>query len=641
MKNRWKELFGKYGKKGIIILVIAILCSFLGECVWNLDVLKLSAEERGVHTLALEELYTEGFQYENGTLVMTGQPAMIRLDNSYSYISKLEYTYEYGYDFTAVIRIYPTAEAEEQQSFVDMADGNNRLVTCSEVKLEQGFDHADLIFPEGIEGITITGVAYDNSFHMSGRRILATATCIGLLLFVILCSEIGETRLEYAYLVIGLTTCVTMLVTFPAQKVSWDEAYHFRHAYELGLGTQRILSPEVQYYGSDDEVATLLYPRAAAEFNSLEAGLNESDIYHTTGEGTVVIKSGFAALNDIGHIASAVGIGFARLFHMPLTAVYRMGKLFNALLYLGVTSFAIRRMKSGKRLMTALALMPTPLFLASSYSYDATLNAFVLLGLAYMLSEFVERESYISWKSYGIFIGSMFIASGIKMLYAPLLLLVLFLPKKKFRNTKTMLLMKIGILVVCGALLGAMLLPTLLQPSGVASDTRGGDTSTAGQLAVIFGNPLGYAKLLVMQIVSSGVDFTLGNGIYGTMAHYGYFPFGGYITVFMTFMVLTDVPETGYAFRKRERIGMLAIAALIICFIWTAMYISFTPVGAGTINGVQGRYFIPIILPLMLAIQPAGIENRIPPRIYHAITLGVPVLLSYSVVVYKVLGNAS
>lgn len=641
MKGQWKETIRSYWKKGIIILAAAVLISFLGECVWNLDVLRLPAEERGVHTLELENLYAEGFQCENGTLVMTGQTGRIRLDNSYSYVSKLEYTYEYGYDFTAVIRIYPTADSEEQQNYIDMADGNNRLVTHSEVTLTQGFDHADLIFSEGMEGIAITGIAYDNSFHMSGRRMLATASCAGLILFIILCSQVGEKRLEYAYFFIGLTTCVTIIVTFPAQKVSWDEAYHFRHAYELGLGTQRILSPEVQYYGSDDEVATLLYPRTAEEFNSLEAGLNASDIYHATQEGTQTIRSGFAALNDIGHIGSAVGIGIARLFRMPLTVVYRMGKLFNAILYLVVTFFAIRRMRTGKRLMTALALMPTPLFLAASYSYDATLNAFVLLGLAYMLSEFTERESCISWKSYGIFIGSIFIASAIKMLYAPLLLLVLFLPRKKFRDTKTMVFMKTGILIVCGALLGAMLLPTLLHPSGVASDTRGGDTSTAGQLAVIFGNPLGYAKLLIMQILGSGVDFTLGNGIYGTMAHYGYFPFGGYIAVFMSFMVLTDVPKPEYSFRLRERIEMLAVAALIVCFVWTAMYISFTPVGANTINGVQGRYFIPIILPLMLAIQPARVENRIPNRIYHAVTLGVPVLCSYAIIVYKVLGNAS
>ena len=199
--------------------------------------------------------------------------------------------------------------------------------------------------------------------------------------------------------------------------------------------------------------------------------------------------------------------------------------------------------------------------------------------------------------------------------------------------------MKFGILLVCAILLSVMLLPTLLTPANVEADSRGGATSTSGQLSVIFGNPLGYAKLLLLQIVTYAVDFTAGNGIYGTMAHYGYFPFSGFITVLCTFVVLTDTSEQGL--RRRDRILVAGIVFLIVCFIWTAMYISFTPVGADTINGVQGRYFIPVILPLLLLFQTRRIENHIPPRIYNAIVLTAPVLFTYTVVIYKVVANCS
>ncbi len=639
MKQVSKETWKKYGKKAVIILLISVVLSLLAEVVWNLDILTIEKAGRGIRMIPMEQLYTEGFDYENGVLKMTGTQGVILIDTPCSYVNKLEYTYQYGYDFTAIVRIHPTADAAETQSFIDIADGNNRILTTSEVKVEQSFDHVDLIFPEGIEGIEIHSISYDNSFHLSGRRMLAVGSCIALILFILLCGDIIEKRLEYGFLAVGLTTCIAMVFTFPAQKVSWDEAFHFRHAYEIGLGYPVVLSPEVQYYGDDGAVASLLYPRTAQEFNSLEAGLNQSNLYDKDGEENQIKQTGFAALNDVGHIASAVGITIARLFHFPLTTVYRFGKLFNALLYIGVVFFAIRRAKIGKGLLTTVALMPTPLFLASSYSYDATLNAFAFLGLSYLLSEFAERDSKITWKRYAVIMGAIFIASCIKLLYAPLFLLLLFLPKEKFKDKKTMYLMKLGILAVCGVLLAIMLLPTLLTPSQVEADSRGGATSTGGQLAVIFGNPVGYAKLLVMQILYSAVDFTVGNGIFGTFAHYGYFPFSGFFTVLMVFMAVTDTDHG--KLRIRERIGILAVVMLIVCFIWTAMYISFTPVGAATINGVQGRYFIPVVIPLLLALQSGQVENRIPKRIYYSIALGGPMLLTYSVILYKVLANAS
>ena len=107
----------------------------------------------------------------------------------------------------------------------------------------------------------------------------------------------------------------------------------------------------------------------------------------------------------------------------------------------------------------------------------------------------------------------------------------------------------------------------------------------------------------------------------------------------MVFLTLTDVAKD--TLRIRERVVILGLVGIIVAFIWTAMYISFTPVGAASINGVQGRYFVPILLPLLLALQTTHIENHIPRAVYHRIVVGVPMLLTYSVILYKVFVNAS
>lgn len=633
MESSIRKKYVQNAIKAAIIICVSVLIGFAAELVFNFKVMRLDEGNKGVTVISMEGLYTEGFELRGGKLVMTGDAGRIRIDKSSNYVSKLGYTYSLGKDFNSAVRIYPTADAEAEGSFIDILDRNNRALTCSEVKIDNSVSYIDIIFAEDAKGIEISSISYDNAFNLSGRRMAAVITFSLIALFLIFYIRIVENRLEYAFLAVGFLTCIAMVFTFPAQKVSWDEAYHFNHSYRMGLGNDIVITPEVKYYGDDNAVATLMFPQTEAEFDGIEDYMDSSRIYDKNAEENEVVKGSFGKLSDVGHIAGALGISIARLLRMPLSVVYLFGKIFNVLLYVIVTFFAIKRAKVGKRLLTLAALMPTTLFLASVYSYDATLNAFAFLGLSYILSELAEKDRLITWKSYIIFVVSMFIVCVIKMVYAPLLLLLLALPNEKFKDKKTKYIMKYGIFILCIAVVIVMVLPMLLNPSATG-DSRGGATSGSGQLQHIFGNPVGYAKILLLSIVSSTVDFTVGNGIFGTFAHYDFFPFGGYITVLTVFVALTDTPREKKLGTKLKLL-MAAVVFIVVCFIWTAMYISFTPVGNPGINGVQGRYFLPVVIPLLLLFNTDRIQNNIPDRWYNLVALCAPVLITYSMVAYK------
>lgn len=633
MDNAVKKKYIQNVIKAVIIVVAAVLIGFAAELVFNFKVMRLDKDNRGVIGISMEGLYTEGFTLRGENLVMTGDAGRIRIDKSSDYVNKLEYTYSFGKDFNSAVRVYPTADAEAAGSFIDILDRNNRALKCSEIRIDNSVSYIDIVFSEEAKGIEISSISYDNSFNLSGRRMAAVITFLLIALFLIFYIRVVENRLEYAFLVVGFLTCIAMVFTFPAQKVSWDEAYHFNHSYRMGIGNDIVITPEVRYYGDDNAVATLMFPQTEAEFDGIEDYMDESRIYDKNDAKNEVVKGSFSKLSDVGHIASALGISIARLFRLPLSAVYLFGKIFNVLLYVIVTFFAIKRAKVGKRLLTLVALMPTTLFLASVYSYDATLNAFAFLGFSYILSELAEKDRLMTWKSYIIFVVSMFIVCAVKMVYAPLLLLLLALPNEKFKDKKTKYIMKYGIFILCIAVVIVMILPMLLNPSATG-DSRGGATSGSGQLQHIFGNPVGYAKILLLSIVSSAVDFTVGNGIFGTLAHYDFFPFGGYITVLTVFVALTDTPREKKLGTKLKLL-MAAVVFVIVCFVWTAMYISFTPVGNPGINGVQGRYFMPVVLPLLLLFNTDKLQNNIPDRWYNLIVVCAPVLITYSMVAYK------
>ena len=66
--------------------------------------------------------------------------------------------------------------------------------------------------------------------------------------------------------------------------------------------------------------------------------------------------------------------------NLPFSAVFALGKFGNLLMYVIVMFWAIRLAKNRKLLLAFVAMLPTPLFLASSYTYDSVVFSFITLG---------------------------------------------------------------------------------------------------------------------------------------------------------------------------------------------------------------------------------------------------------------------
>lgn len=629
-----KDIIINNYKKMLIILAVAIAVGLLGEVFFNLKSFTVPDSEKGKISIALDSLETDGFQLVDGKLVMTGDTSIIKFRKTLTHVCRFEYTYTMGKDYHATIRYYPSEQNLEDGNYIAMYDGNNRAFTTSESNIDSPVAQIEVIFESDAKGVVIEDVSIDNSFNFSHRRMLAVSLIVIIVMFLILYRDLVGRKIEYGFLMVAFCSCIALIYTFPAQKVSWDEAYHFNMAYNMGIGGDRIVTPETAYFGSEDAVSTLMYPLSEVEFDSIEDYMDSSNLYDKDDRDNQVVKAQFGRISNIGHLPSSIGISIGRLFKLPLSDLYYLGKLFNALTYIAITFLAIRKITVGKRMLTAIALMPTLLFLASVYSYDAVLNAVVFLGLAYYFSELTDRDKYMSWKSFVIFVATIGVASAIKMVYAPLFLLLLTLPKEKFKDKKSMIIMKYGIFIACIAVVAVMIVPLLLNPS-TRGDSRGGAVDAGGQLAFIFGQPLSYAKILVGNILSTGSRYLIGDGIFGTMAHYSNIKYGGYISIFLAFVIITDSSEHRLSLKLKSFLAVVVL--VVVCFVWTALYISYNPVGSLTINGVQGRYFIPITLLLYLIINTDKIKNEINPKLYHALVAGVPAILTFSIVMYKVI----
>jgi len=274
--------------------------------------------------------------------------------------------------------------------------------------------------------------------------------------------------------------------------------------------------------------------------------------------------------------------------------------------------------------MTAVLLMPTPLFLASVYSYDATVNVFIALGIACILREIYGKEEKISYFNLGLFVVSIVIASMPKAVFAPLLLLGLLIPKEKWPSVKHLRIMRAGIIGGTLILLATFVLPTVMDTvfataasAAEAADVRGGDTNVARQLRHIFTQPFSYGIGMLQIMYGTIVEFTIGPNAMGIVGHGFLNSVSGAPAILLTAVTLT---ESGKVKIKRAHKILIAILLFVVsAFIWTALYLAFTPVGNPYIIGVQGRYFIPLVLIGLLLINGRGIEYNCEEKTYNTV----------------------
>lgn len=269
--------------------------------------------------------------------------------------------------------------------------------------------------------------------------------------------------------------------------------------------------------------------------------------------------------------------------------------------------------------------MPTNLFLACVYSYDATINGLLFLATAIILSDIADEKAVFNWKKYVLTMGLIFMASAIKIVYIPFVLLILIMPRDRFKTKKDMFIMK-GLIIAGVVFAVALLLFFVDLADFMSGDLRGGDVNVAGQVDYILANIPAVAALVVKSIVSSFVSYSIGNGAYGLVGHWGEFPFEILIIVSMCVIVLTDSSELMLNIKSRVGVALIMFATTVV--VWLSMYIVFTPVGNPWIGGVQGRYFAPLRVPFYLLFALPFVKLKIPKALHNAAVLLVPVVLN-------------
>ncbi len=638
----------------VILIVVSVLLASAGEALFQSKLLNLPEEEQGVIPIRIESAVYNGVYDDNGVMNFKENPnGLITLELNGMYVNKFVYKFDFRDNIDAVVYI----DAENVYGVVEryaVEDHCNMMLDESVINIGKRVNKIELNFNKSViwgekpipdeeyyseeyiygeyddEYIYLKGFEVDNTVNINWYRVCFIFMVCFLAGFLLMERKRLMHRVEVFFLVIAITAGTFMVFSIPTSKAGYDEEIHFLRAYSLSVypGAMEMSHEMSRWFVASEETWPYNVPDSIEEREEYREYMDSTCTYEDT---EIHTPSGFTGTYTSGYLIQALALKIARNLGCSFTLMYQLGRLANLLLYCVVMALAIRKTPCGKWIMAVIGLMPTTLFSACVYSYDATVTCFLYLSLAYLMNMLLTKDYKVSIKDY-LIMGAAFMFGCLpKAVYAPLALLGLLLPKRIFKNNKQMWIMKAGIFAAFAFMICKNILPTVIAPSDVG-DLRGGETSQVGQMSYVLGQPIAYAGVLLKNIFMTLQDYFAGESVFGMLGHLSssnviHVIYALVIGVICTDTVRAEDKDKILSLKAVQRIIIFLVCAFTVALIWTALYISYTVPGSQFIQGVQGRYYIPLLYLVYMVINTNKIQCGIDKSWYNVCVSGIIVFI--------------
>jgi Predicted membrane protein (DUF2142) len=397
------------------------------------------------------------------------------------------------------------------------------------------------------------------------------------------------------YLIVATIGMFLLSVLTPPFQVP-DEQQHFYRAYQLSelslLGVARDGSAGAILPSSLPELADRFLGRRAI---LADRPVRPSPFRDTVGALAVPLDpvrrefvdfTGAAFYSPLPYVPQIVAIAVGRAAGLgPLGLLYAV-RLANGLAAVVMVTVALSLIPVGAMMLLVVALLPMVLFEFASASPDAA-----VIGAAFLFTAIAMRARFRGrWHGMDILIacicGAMF--CSLKPVYAPLLVMGMW---GVFRRGSTAHVVGVHAVLI-GVAMGSTAMWFTYSASLVVLPRAG--TSLSGQLSAIMAHPDFFVGSVLNSIWLRGAVWFRGTiGILGWLT----------IQLPAPMYVLPIIAGLGCVLQPRPTLPSIGGAefawqTLLLgstgLLVLMALYLFWTPVGAGVIEGVQGRYFLPL-----------------------------------------------
>lgn len=395
---------------------------------------------------------------------------------------------------------------------------------------------------------------------------------------------------------------ILFFICMPALK-SHDEDAHWFRIYDISQGNLLTSCKYNYVFEQEGNYPVGKFPKAVFDLREKIYVEGESvtellNLEINENEAIYIAMPTTAIYSPIQYMPQALGVFIANIFTNKPIIMYYVARLFNALLTVGLIYLAIKFMPFGKKAILIVASIPIALEGCLSLSPDAMTIAMCLLFTAYIFYlKFNDSKTSITLEDKIIIALLGSIVALCKIVYLPIVGLVLLLPKNKFKSKKEQI-TTMALVILIAVIINL----TWLSIAGqyLAEYKEG---MPVNQVQTLLKNPIEYIKVLLYSMDLNGSKYLLSMfggeiGLNECLLLHSVVP---YTFIFLTMIIALFDESIKNKFDKYSCIIMALIVLAVIGLVFTSLYIQWTNEESTSIRGVQGRYFLPI-LPLIIML---------------------------------------
>lgn len=407
------------------------------------------------------------------------------------------------------------------------------------------------------------------------------------------------------FLFLGLWFGIVFIVTIPPFQVP-DESVHFKRVYKLStfdvFQTETKGSVIGDYMPSNlDSTPNNFSYLAFRPYNKTSRkAILDNFKYKFNYDNQAFLFNSASNYSFFSYIPQLPVMFILRQFDISILTVYYLGKIFSLFFYIICIYYSIKIIPFGKNIMLVLALLPNAIQIAGSFSSDNCSNVLTFLAVAIILSLTQSTNIFFSWKKLWLYIFISVVIGVIKPIYFPIAFLGLIIPVSNFSKNQYFWIFNFICIFSCIFFTGIwtyLIINLNVTPPGFVEL----NIDPSKQVSNILNNPL--SVLLVAKNT-----FTYFWGFYwqSSVGVLGYLdtvlkPWVYNIFYILLFSVaLLDFNKT----QKIRLVGSIFLTLIGFAIIFGAflgIYI-YSKIDALVVEGIQGRYFMPGLICVFVAI---------------------------------------
>ncbi len=306
-----------------------------------------------------------------------------------------------------------------------------------------------------------------------------------------------------------------------------------------------------------------------------------------------------------------------------------LGRLFNLAAFVALTAWAVKKAPFAKTLLMGAALLPMTLHLAVSFSRDSLLLGIAFAYTALCLDAAFGPHERLSWRQLVPLCVLGLILAPAKAVYLPLTALCLLIPAARLGHKPRA--KQAGFLALCclafflsaarfqlANFLGQNQAVPAVQEASVSAqaetsdapeapvpDAQGGPVnpdSICFTPGYMLHNPGRTAQLVIRSVIDNA-DHYIKSLVGGNLSYYSLDLSWGWVLLCYALLALCTMSGTGEQLPGTGPRLWMGLVALACCGLAVLGCISWTPTYYETIYGLQGRYFLPALPALLLALR--------------------------------------